>query len=580
MHGAGVSRDKTSLTPLSPLPTVETNSSSARSQISLHNDTSAVALQAIFSEVGDNIIQPSGFPTPTRSLDQLHQKHNAASSLLGQQDPDNIARSPHLSQDRLTDRASLVQDQQQQYPVFASPDGLDPTAQGSYFEIGSINSASSLSPGNAPFQWYNLVAQDAINSIQKNNIAASDPRWNFDDWVPSRRPSHDRGQLGQDNSKTQAQATFTSGEGFDTEAWRLVCDIKFESHELEYFQYYVQVIGPILDLFDRSRQFTEVVPRLALRNFGLAKSMLAVAARYRSLQRGSSHSSEDDRSFATQFFYETLNYLAQAIQHPTYTKGTEILATAIMISTYEMFDGSNREWERHLKGAFWIQRFQDNDGESEGLRQAVWWAWLRQDIWAAFRDGRKTLTMWAPKKPLVSLSADELALRILYIVAKVVEYASPEAARGQSWQVRIEQGERLEQDLESWHAALPESYKPLPGHGYWVNPPSYASALQYYNFAKIMLLLNKPSLGGVGDYRSRQVVVNKTIDNVFGIIWAQPQSLEAAFVNFQALYVAGLCVQASQQEVLAELLESTLENTRYPSTTLVEDLRRTWERAT
>ncbi len=82
---------------------------------------------------------------------------------------------------------------------------------------------------------------------------------------------------------------------------------------------------------------------------------------------------------AAQYYYETLQYLSQTLLYPSYADSHEILATSIMISTYEMFDAdrasTSGDWERHLRGSFWIQRSQDNDGESaDGLRRAEWWA--------------------------------------------------------------------------------------------------------------------------------------------------------------------------------------------------------------
>uniref|UniRef100_A0A0D2XKM4 Uncharacterized protein n=1 Tax=Fusarium oxysporum (strain Fo5176) TaxID=660025 RepID=A0A0D2XKM4_FUSOF len=92
----------------------------------------------------------------------------------------------------------------------------------------------------------------------------------------------------------------------------------------------------------------------------------------------------------------------EALAYTSYTKSEELLATAIVISSYEMLDESDGRgnWQRHLKGVFWIQRSQDVNGGSGGLRQAVWWAWLRQDIWAAFREKRPCLSFWVPVQDL------------------------------------------------------------------------------------------------------------------------------------------------------------------------------------
>jgi Tfp pilus assembly protein PilF len=80
-----------------------------------------------------------------------------------------------------------------------------------------------------------------------------------------------------------------------------------------------------------------------------------------------------DQDMATQYYYETLSYLSKALLYPGYPQSQEILANAALISWYEAFDTeASTNWERHLKGVFWIQRSQNTNGEAEGLRKAVW----------------------------------------------------------------------------------------------------------------------------------------------------------------------------------------------------------------
>lgn len=67
------------------------------------------------------------------------------------------------------------------------------------------------------------------------------------------------------------------------------------------------------------------------------------------------------------------------MQFTSYKNSLELLATVLVVSTYEMIDGAGQgNWERHLKGVFWIQRSREINGESGGLQQAIWWSWLRQ----------------------------------------------------------------------------------------------------------------------------------------------------------------------------------------------------------
>ncbi|KAF1934889.1 hypothetical protein EJ02DRAFT_428933 [Clathrospora elynae] len=460
------------------------------------------------------------------------------------------------------------------------------------------------SPNSAPLEWYDLLAEDAINNIDRYNLNLDLDRTSF-----SRRQSPVAEAA---NIDPQLQSPRT-GEGVSSssqEQWNSIKNIPLAEDELVLFQHYVNVIGPILDLCDPSEQFTATVPGLAVHNVGLMKSLLAVAARHMALMHepqlqqpnldGQTPSSNAGNSvplaspliqLATQYYYETLHYLSQNLLYPSYSKSREIIATSILISTYEMWDSggqySNGAWERHLRGIFWIQRAQNNNGEcKDPLRRAAWWQWIRQDTWVAFREHRRVLTIWRPTKRLMDLSPDELALRIVYICGRCVDFAANE--RKYDINTRIEQGGKLLQALEDWYRALPASFQPihrvpLPESGalfapIWIHPPSYAAAIQTFHFARIVAVINQPSMGGIDDFRVRQRLLDESVETICGItMMHQDNDLSSAMVNFQALYAAGLCVQSPvKQNAVLRILEKTLEITKFPPKTLLNDLADYW----
>jgi hypothetical protein len=149
------------------------------------------------------------------------------------------------------------------------------------------------------------------------------------------------------------------------------------------------------------------------------------------------------------------------MQYPTYKTSLELLSTALIISAYEMLDNSTNDWEHHLEGVFLIQRSQTIHGETGGLPSAVWWAWLCQDIWAAFRERRKTLTFWVPQKPLSTLLPHELATRSIYITAKVVSYCATITTEVNIYR-QINEASRLRTMLEDWRRHLSVEFAPLP----------------------------------------------------------------------------------------------------------------------
>jgi hypothetical protein len=439
------------------------------------------------------------------------------------------------------------------------------------FDSPLTNVQSMPSPNSAPLEWYDLLAEDAINNIDKYNL-------NLD---------LDRATLSRRQSPVpEAEITglhiHTPSEKRESfappcEQWNSPENIPLNASELLLFRHFVGVIGPILDLCDPSKQFSTTVPRLAVHNLGVLKSLLAVAARHQALvvephqyqanlfaQTPSSNTSETNTlanpylQVATHYYYECLHYLSQNLLYPSYSKSREIIATALLISTYEMFDAegeySSGAWERHLRGIFWIQRAQNNNGECrDQLSRSAWWQWIRQDIWVAFREGRRVLTIWRPTRRLMDLNPDELCNRVVYICGRCVDFAANE--KKYDINTRIDQGGKLLQALEDWQRILPLTFQPIykatqpePGTLFspiWIHPPSYAAAIQMFHFARIIVLINQPSMGGMDDFRVRQRFLDESVETICGIsMMDQGKDLPSAFVNFQALYAGKSTAQA------------------------------------
>jgi hypothetical protein len=193
-------------------------------------------------------------------------------------------------------------------------------------------------------------------------------------------------------------------------------------------------------------------------------AILALSARHLALKATTSGAYES--SFygdPVQYYYKTLHYIQKAMQYDTYTTSLELLSTALIVSTYEMLDGSNKDWERHLKGVFWIQRSQVIHGDSKGLRSAVWWAWLCQDVWAAFCEKRKPFTFWKPVRTFEALDPHELASRSVYLFAQVVGYCSHGAIEDDRDDLlsRAAKARDLLEKLEEWRTYLTIEFEPM-----------------------------------------------------------------------------------------------------------------------
>lgn len=153
------------------------------------------------------------------------------------------------------------------------------------------------------------------------------------------------------------------------------------------------------------------------------------------------------------------------MRYPTYQNSQELMATTLIVSTYEMLRGSRRDWQQHLQGVFWILRSRQIEVEAPGLESTTWWAWLRQDIWVAFRERRKTYSTWAPKRGYAQLGSYEVASRAVWILAQVVNFCAVDAYEGEggaALEGRMEWAGMLEKMLLEWKSHLTVEFSPLP----------------------------------------------------------------------------------------------------------------------
>lgn len=389
--------------------------------------------------------------------------------------------------------------------------------------------------------------------------------------VPSAEyPEHDR--------ISDAQVPYTAAEaiGAIDAAWcvseRLIPVLGLE---LFLFRHFVHVVGKLLDFHDQEMHFTSTVPHLALRNMGLMKALLALSARHfslvgtqkedlsRSLVEDDNTSTTKgrentpDRNLAVKYYTESIHYLNSAMQYPSHTQSLALAAAAMLISTYEMIDGCYENWERHIQGLSWIQRSPNSYCESSGLRLAVWWAWLQQDTWIAMRERRRTYSIWKPQRQTASLTAPELARRASYLLAQCVNYISQEERQEDSaW--RADRGDELLYLLQEWRDTLPLEYNPLPltsdsnvFPAIWVNPASYAAALQTQSLALILVVLHHPSLGAIGNDQRPKQMLTAAVNTICGIArCVRAGDIGANLVSLKCLYGGKLSRTSDLHKIL------------------------------
>ena len=395
-----------------------------------------------------------------------------------------------------------------------------------------------------PLKWFEILARDISRSLGSTK-AEQNPTCDSDSLQHTSSQKvgvHEPRLLG-----TEPRAVFGAPDrGATTEdrpsspiSWTSENQISLSDLEKYLFRHFVHALGTQLYFHDSEMQFSTAIPHLALRNLGLLKALLALSTRHLSLgvieKANITHSLSKyeivpsdqetgiDHNLAVEYYNECLCYLNQAMQDPFYTQSLDFLATAIIISTYEMIDGGIENWGRHIQGMSWIQQYQGNDGESGGLRYAVWWAWLQQDIWIAMRERRPVYNKWAPTKHISTLTAPDLTRHILYLLSECVNYAS-DAEKQDNLLRRSSQGAELVCRLQEWRSLLPLEYSPLPSVSnsqifptIWVYPPPYAAALQIQSLALIIVILHQPSSPTDGAYQEARHVLAASVSTICGI---------------------------------------------------------------
>ncbi|THW15474.1 hypothetical protein D6D23_08953 [Aureobasidium pullulans] len=452
---------------------------------------------------------------------------------------------------------------------------LEPTALNTT-SPASTASGHLYSAEVAPLRWLNLLRRDASA---------------FDTYPQGQGYADVDHSDSADQNQTTGHPSFTpvnvpGARLRPDESYNIEGFLDLSDPESKLLRHFVEKISTWIDLTDRDASFASNVPTMALKNRGLMLALLALSARHQSLLLTTENANRPDRTVAVQYYHETLQYLQTAMEIPEYLKSDELLATVLLISTYEMIDGFESGWERHLKGVFWIQRSQLIHGEYGGLKQAIWWAWLRQDIWAAFRSHRVILSFYTLKKECSELDRWELTNRVVWLLGQCISFGSDsEVEAGKSnVQQRIHRAAFLTARLDEWwfyfapyRTELPvqwpegSAFKPI-----WINPPSCSAAVQIHYFARIMLAVHSPVVSGLKELERLQQTLNDAINYIGGVACTTTNTA-ATIISTQCLFAAGLNTRdLAKRDQIVQLLRAHQSCTGWPVHDLARDLQVEW----
>jgi hypothetical protein len=224
--------------------------------------------------------------------------------------------------------------------------GIDNSGRPSMGLPSFTTSPASTTSGNpysaevAPLRWLNLVRHDAVTLGDYQSASCFSDLEHGD--CADRQPPMSQVDF--------ASVGISRAHVGQVEPYNVDGQLELSGSETSLLRHFVENISTWIDLTDRDALFATSVPTMALKNKGLMLAILALSSRHQSLPTGPKNPTRLDRTTAVQYYNETLHYLQIAMKMPEYLKSDELLTTVFLISTYEMMDGFESGWERHLKG--------------------------------------------------------------------------------------------------------------------------------------------------------------------------------------------------------------------------------------
>ncbi|RKK35860.1 hypothetical protein BFJ66_g13753 [Fusarium oxysporum f. sp. cepae] len=391
----------------------------------------------------------------------------------------------------------------------------------------SNSTTPTASASVAAVRWFGILANDASNEAFPDADAPLGLDGELLDTSPDGQADSDITPLQKATRIIDAQpptrdAVNDHAANVSEESlWQAPRSISLLDREQTLFQNFLHRICSWLDLFDPARTFSTRVPHLAVRNAGLLNAILALSCYHQSLDESIPSNQRPSQNTALQYYYQTLHYVQKAMRYSTYQNSQELMATTLMVSTYEMLRGSRKDWQQHLQGVFWILRSRQIEVETSSLESTTWWAWLRQDIWVAFREKRRTYSTWMPKKGYADLDSHELASRAVWIMAQVINFCAVDSsAEVEGLTGRIGWAKALRKMLDEWRSHLTVEFSALPTMGnresevfqpHLIHPQCFGLAVQLHHCSKILITAHEPHLDGIQGLLKRQKEIQESM---------------------------------------------------------------------
>lgn len=223
-------------------------------------------------------------------------------------------------------------------------------------------------------------------------------------------------------------------------------------------------VGKWVDLFDDERHFQRTVVKRALESPLLMNAICALTARQVSMV----DRAELWKSAAVYYYAESLHHLITTLGLPA-SSPEDTLPATILLSSYELLVLPGLDHRRHVSGALTLIKSHGCKASSQGLIEAAFWVYARQDLAMALVHERPT--MLPPEEWDVSwveqeTREDRLGNKLIWLLSKIVAHTFGET-NGLSIELLCSTQTSLMRELNAWFESLPASFR-----GTTYGPPS------------------------------------------------------------------------------------------------------------
>lgn len=232
-----------------------------------------------------------------------------------------------------------------------------------------------------------------------------------------------------------------------------------DAEKVTLLQEYQNGVGTWLGLFDDDLHLTHTIVKWALESSLLLNAICALTARQLSMVgRG-----EMWKSTAVHYYGESLHHLINILNGPSYCAG-DTLAATVLLSSYELFTSPGLDHHRHVSGAVNLIKTNSHNASSDGVIEAAFWVYARQDV--AMALVHECPTMLPPDEWGVSwidqeTVGDSLGNKIIWIAAKVIAHTFREVDNVAKQSLHRDKT-GLIKELNSWRESLSTSSAGVP----------------------------------------------------------------------------------------------------------------------